>query len=172
MLSLRSGNPSAPQKVISHWCIILFLLLHWHHQRMYIVGAIPSSRFPDSRNSNLHPQISNPAEEVLFLQAEAVNAVEDDGDILKENVSVDLSLYPEEISNGLGLIDLREDTGDHVKITDDRALDEQPKYLEGVFVTKLWKRHLITGPSFDNCPSGKRWVRNECREVIYLEDEE
>lgn len=139
---------------------------------MGYVAAIPSSRVPDSWSTNLQPQIPNPAEEVLFIQAEAVNAEDGDGDILKENFPVNLSLYPEELRNGLGFIDPREATGDQVKFTDDRALDEQPKYLEGVIVTKLWKRHLITGPSFDNCPSGKRWVRNECREVIYLEDEE
>lgn len=160
MLSLRSSNPSL-NKAISHWIMILFLLLHWHHQGMYFVAAIPSSRFPP-----------NSAEDIVFLQAETVNVVEGDGDILKENPSVDLSLYPEEISNGLEFRDSIEDTEVQERSPEERGLDEQQNYLDGVIVTKLWKRHLITGPSFDNCPSGKRWVRNECREVIYVEDEE
>lgn len=36
-------------------------------------------------------------------------------------------------------------------------------------IANKWKRHLITAPTFDNCPSGTRWVRNECRDVVYLE---
>lgn len=31
-----------------------------------------------------------------------------------------------------------------------------------------WKRHLITGPTFDNCPEGTRLVRKECREVFLV----
>lgn len=34
-----------------------------------------------------------------------------------------------------------------------------------------WKRHLITGPTFDNCPSGQRWVRYECRDVLFVDNE-
>lgn len=36
----------------------------------------------------------------------------------------------------------------------------------GVVLVGKWKRHLIAGPTFDNCPPGTRLVRNECREVF------
>lgn len=42
--------------------------------------------------------------------------------------------------------------------------------IEGpAVIANKWKRHLIAGPTFDNCPSGTRWVRNECREVVFLD---
>lgn len=36
-------------------------------------------------------------------------------------------------------------------------------------IANKWKRHLISGPTFDNCPSGTRLVRNECRDVLSLD---
>lgn len=37
-------------------------------------------------------------------------------------------------------------------------------------IANKWKRYLITGPTFDNCPEGTRMVRNECREVLVEEE--
>lgn len=38
-----------------------------------------------------------------------------------------------------------------------------------VVIANKWKRHLIAGPSFDNCPTGQRLVRNECRDVLFVD---
>lgn len=53
------------------------------------------------------------------------------------------------------------------------AEGEEDAVGEGVsraaVIANKWKRHLISGPTFDNCPSGTRLVRNECRDVLSLD---
>lgn len=51
------------------------------------------------------------------------------------------------------------------------STEEEDEFWSAVTANK-WKRHLITGPTFDNCPSGQRWVRNECRDVLFVDNQD
>lgn len=165
--------------------VVGVLLVHLRRQTM--AAAIPSTISDQERLKLLHspPILIIPADVDLLILPEIVIPVEmdlpaesmltEDPEIFESRTSEEQQFKEDrEIKRQQDHQSLNYIEAANLGLLIDDVLEEVQSVLDESLATesKLWKRHLITGPSFDNCPSGTRWVRNECRDVLYLDDED